>query len=781
MFRFSIILLIIISINYGQNRIGEWKSYTSPLHIKSLVEYEDKIICATGGGLLVYDSQTNTFDTKTTIDDLLGTNLSAIAVDQFDNIWIGGDSPRGFVQFYDLNNARSLDEFDYEITEIVDFALSDSLGYAIYKQNQDFGLIEYSLKNEIFFHRDLYPNWLPGVNNVSGIKIHGELVFVSTDLGLVVGDLKSDPRTWGKPFQELIGNITAIALSGDRLLCVIDKKVYSLNIVTNATQLIADFLPIALNGIVELNGEYWGFDSNTLLVFDNISIKSTITNSTAVFTKIITTNGGEIILGTSSGLAKVATDAYTIHFQRPNAPHSNQFTAVEVLSDGRVVAASTSGLAILDQKGWRNIIINSDSVVVSDEYDYSKFVADSIPVDFGVFVSDLEQGPDGLLYCAVHGTYPPPRRNGGGIIVIDIDNPAEYALIDTSIIDYFLDDYMVISDLAWDRFDNLWVADAFATTKKTPIHVRSAEGEWLSYSADQANGALSLTPSSIAVDAWGRIWVAAFQDDAINEGYPNGGLAMLNYNGDASSPESFNWIDISFSQSRTIWSLAMTPENRLYILTPVGLTYYDLQFTNDNPVAFSSSRIFFPNISFGSNAKVKLDAQGNAWVTSTTDGIHVLLNNSTFWPDDDPNLDIESIVEESSPLLSNVVRDVSFNASQGIVYIATNRGINSFKIPFAGSRDSYSDLKIFPSPFHIPSIKPLIIDGLIHNSSVQILTVTGEVIEHIKSSTLGQHGYQVEWNGRDSNGKWVGSGVYLIAVYVPDGKNDFGKVTVIKH
>ncbi|MFC1550338.1 hypothetical protein ACFL46_03515 [Candidatus Neomarinimicrobiota bacterium] len=781
MMRFSIILLTIIGVNYGQTRIGDWKSYTSPLHVKSLIEHEDKIICATGGGLLVYDSQTHFFDTKTTIDDLLGTNLSAIAVDQFDNIWVGGDSPRGFVQFYDLNNSRSIDEFDYEITEIIEFALSDSLGYAIYKQNQDFGLIEYSLQEGIFFHRDLYPNWMPGVNNVSGIKIHGKSVFVGTDRGLVIGDLKSDPRTWGKPFQELEGNITAITLSGDRLVCVVDQNIYSLNTVTNSVQLIADFLPIVLNGIVELTGEYWGFNSNTLLAFDNVSVKSTITNSDNLFTKIITTNGGDILLGTSSGLARVDTDLYTLHYLRPNAPHSNQFTAIEVLSDGRVVAASTSGLAIFDQNGWRNIIFNTDSLIISIDYDYSQFAADSIPVDFGVFISDLEQGQDGLLYCAVHGTYPPPRRNGGGIIILDIDNPAEYALIDTSVLDYFLDDYMVISDLTWDRFGNLWVADAFATTKKNPIHVRNTEGEWNSFSADQANGALSLTPSSIAVDAWGRIWVAAFQDDAINEGYTNGGLAMLNYDGDPSSPATFNWRDISFNQSRTIWSLAMTPENRLYLLTPVGLTYYDLQFTNDNPVAFSSSRTFFPNISFGSNAKVKLDAQSNAWVTSTSGGIHVLLNNSTFWPDDDPNLAIESIVEENSPLLSNVVRDVSFDDSEGIVYIATNRGINSFKIPFADLRDNYSDLKIFPSPFHLPSTNPLIIDGLMPNSSVQILTVTGEVIKHIKSSSLGQHGYQVEWSGRDSNGQWVGSGVYLIAVYEPDGKNDFGKITVIKH
>ena len=55
------------------------------------------------------------------------------------------------------------------------------------------------------------------------------------------------------------------------------------------------------------------------------------------------------------------------------------------------------------------------------------FIADTIPYDFGGFISDIEEGPDGLIYLAIRGSYPQstnPNRTSGGVISIDIDNPA---------------------------------------------------------------------------------------------------------------------------------------------------------------------------------------------------------------------------------------------------------------------------------------------------------------------------------------------------------------------
>ncbi|MCK4904390.1 MAG: hypothetical protein KAS35_06825, partial [Candidatus Marinimicrobia bacterium] len=411
------------------------------------------------------------------------------------------------------------------------------------------------------------------------------------------------------------------------------------------------------------------------------------------------------------------------------------------------------------------------------DQDYNFFIADSIPVDFGASVSKLAQGPDGLLYCAIEGTY--PSHNGGGIIIIDIDNPANFTLIDTTYLDYFADEYLIIKDLEFDRDGNLWVADAFATTKHEPLHVRTINGIWNSFNASDASGAIGLTPSTVAVDSWKRVWVGSFQDSERNIGFSDGGLAMLSYSGNPAQPDDFQWYKINSNSvfpNKTVWSLAITQENRLYMLTPNGLTYFDLQFSNDDPIKYESPRYYFPNISFGPESEVRLDVHGNAWTVSGSDGIHVLLNNSTYWPDDRENLVVESINTDSYPLLSNNVSDIAFDDLKGIAYISTNRGINSFRIPFATSKKNYSELKIFPSPFHIPTDKPLIVDNLIDNSSLKVMTITGEVIRSLDSKDLGINGYQIQWDGKDEDGNWVGSGVYLLAVYTADGSREFGKV-----
>ena len=63
----------------------------------------------------------------------------------------------------------------------------------------------------------------------------------------------------------------------------------------------------------------------------------------------------------------------------------SNFSSIEVLDDGRLVCGSSRGLSIYDdKKGWRNIleIKISDSDTINQDYDYSKFIADSGSIRF---------------------------------------------------------------------------------------------------------------------------------------------------------------------------------------------------------------------------------------------------------------------------------------------------------------------------------------------------------------------------------------------------------------
>ena len=154
-------------------------------------------------------------------------------------------------------------------------------------------------------------------------------------------------------------------------------------------------------------------------------------------------------------------DTKVIDHEIPNSPLTNQISALTILNDGRLVAGSKLGISIKESWGWRNIM-EGDKINISSSFNPQRYAVDYLPINFGGFISDLEQGPDGLLYCAIRGTYPEPRRHGGGIVIIDIDNIENFTLIDTAYLDYYADEYMIVKDIEFDQLGVMWAANTLS-------------------------------------------------------------------------------------------------------------------------------------------------------------------------------------------------------------------------------------------------------------------------------------------------------------------------------
>lgn len=777
--RTYIFTLLLTTFVFSQARIGDWDSYTSTLNIHQVKQYGDYLIGATDGGLLIYDIINQTFSELDNIDGLIGTNLNCIDIDGLGYVWLGGGEPNGFTQIYDIINQVSIAEFNYEMTEIIDFALSDSIVYSIYRQNNDFGIQEFIFLDGEFIHKDLYPNWPQG-NRINQIEIFGTRVFIATEIGLYTGEIGSDPYNWEMVSPDFDNNIFGLQISDDDLYFFMGTQLIRVSLDDQSSTIVDEYSNSNFIQFVVHDDDIIYLNNNSIEI-KNITASQTIPVEKNSINSISIYDNNEIVFATVSGLALLKHDN-SIDYILPNSPHQNNLQAITLLNDGRLVVGNAEGLSIMESYGWRSILESDNKVIIQNNRDHNYFIADSIPVDFGVSISRMLQGPDDKLYCALEGTF--QSRNGSGILIIDVDNPSDYTLIDTTFLDFFSNEYMVIKDIGFDRENNLWVADAFASNKHESIHVRMQDNNWRSFNAENSDGSMGLTPSTLAIDAWQRIWIGSFQDSGMNIGFPNGGLSMYSYDGSPIGPDDEKWYRINLTNTdvnATIWSLAVSEENRLYILTPTGLTFVDLQFADDDPIKYENPRYYFPNISFGQESEVRLDARGNAWVISESDGIHVLLNNSTFWPDENRSIEVESINTDNYPLLSDNVSDVTFDNENGMAYFTSMNGINSFRIPFAESKKNYANIRAFPSPYHVPNENPLIIDNLKDKSSIKIMTISGKVIRSLETADLGIHGYQIEWDGRDENGDWVYSGVYLLSVYNEDGSNEFSKIAVIRH
>ena len=496
--------------------------------------------------------------------------------------------------------------------------------------------------NKNWEYRDNFKNFPDNLGSINSISSSNSSLLIGEDSGIFKGQLNNnlkDPNNWLLLNDEINFQITSLKTKGDTILFSSQTKLYKYLINENIFYEI-NFL----NDLINIKSFISDKDSLWILDNDKLYFKENNKNDLMVYQGLnlssIVLKVDKILIGSSNGLIFVDKTPYNEIFKNqrflPNSPAQSGFSAITILSDGRLVGGNSNGISIYSEKGWRNIleVKKNNSSVIQSNYDFSTFIADTIPYDFGGYISDIEEGPDGLIYFAIRGSYPQssnPERTSGGVIAIDIDNPNIVQVIDTTYLSYHStssnsNPYMVVLDIEFDNSDNLWIANPYCINGNQPIHVKSTEGLWKHYGSNETSTKISQSPVSIAFDNWGRIWYSAFQAEEANLGiYPNGGIFMLNYEGSPFNSTSFNWSKIQ--EQGTVWSLVIGKENRLYYLTPNGLNYFDLN-ENVNPIINENNYPYFPNVSFGQGAELKVDSHSNIWAHSPSQGIHILLELS---------------------------------------------------------------------------------------------------------------------------------------------------------
>jgi hypothetical protein len=130
-------------------------------------------------------------------------------------------------------------------------------------------------------------------------------------------------------------------------------------------------------------------------------------------------------------------------------------------------------------------------------------------------------------------------------------------------------------------------------------------------------------------------------------------------------------------------------------------------------------------------------------------------------------------------LLADVIRSIAIDENEGTVYVGTDAGLTSFDTPSIKPLDSFSELFVYPNPFLVENENGLLtIDGLIKDTQIKILNISGKLISEF-SSPGGRVAY---WDGKDIEGKLVNSGIYIIVAYDTEGSNvATSKVAVLRN
>ena len=130
---------------------------------------------------------------------------------------------------------------------------------------------------------------------------------------------------------------------------------------------------------------------------------------------------------------------------------------------------------------------------------------------------------------------------------------------------------------------------------------------------------------------------------------------------------------------------------------------------------------------------------------------------------------------------------VFVDSEQGKAYIGTSRGLSVYSGTFAEIRQDFSQIIGGPNPFILNGNADLFtIKNLMHNSTVKIFSLNGALVRELTSSgkyASGQRtldGSRAYWDGKDSRGVAVSSGIYLYSAYTLEGQSVSGKIAVVR-
>jgi flagellar hook assembly protein FlgD len=76
-------------------------------------------------------------------------------------------------------------------------------------------------------------------------------------------------------------------------------------------------------------------------------------------------------------------------------------------------------------------------------------------------------------------------------------------------------------------------------------------------------------------------------------------------------------------------------------------------------------------------------------------------------------------------------------------------------------KQDFDKILLYPNPFKLAKHSFVTIDGLVKNSTIKILSISGKLIKTI----ISPGGRLAFWDGKDENGKFVSSGIYILVAF----------------
>lgn len=758
-------ILIIVSVLpsffiNAQDFSALWEGHFSYLNIKDVVQGNNKVYAASENAVFTYDIEMLEVNKISTIHGLSGEFISTIHYSEaFEQLIIGYENGLIEIVFEQTDEILSVVDIIEKQTippdskRINHFNEYNGLVYI----STDYGISVYDLERLEFGDTFFIGNGGTQII-VSQTAVFGDDIFAAcmSNSGIRTATVTNTNLIDYQEWTQIVGgNFLGIETLEDKLYTTrLNNRIYEIN--NNILNELFTYAntPLDLkssnnNLVVTTNNTVFVYDSN----FNLLSSSSVGQNFNTEFTASVTTNEG-IYIGTKDfGVLRSTivnpSEYIEIH---PDGPLRNNTFSVQAGFNNVWATYGEYDLFYnpypLNRRGFSHLNIDEwINTPFEDALGAISLNAISInPFNENqVFISSFFSG---LL--EVNEDIPTVLYNESNSGLESLILPSNPNYVDIR-----------VSGTTFDRDGLLWSITSRIDRPLKSFNPNSGQWQSFDFTSLIPNGfADELGFSEIVIDANGTKWIGGYNFGVIGFNENEGNLKSIFNEDQANLPSPF------------VRALALDNRNQLWIGTIKGLRvlYNTSNFFTDDDVSTDAIIILEDGIpkelleqQFISD--IKVDGSNNKWIATIGAGLFYFSSNGQET--------IYHFTKDNSPLPSNNVNDVSIDNENGLVYIATDRGLLSFNSGSSLPQGDLTNAYVYPNPvrpnFNTVGDKIKIKD-ISENVNIKITDIEGNLVAEAESRRNLRHkGYNLEidggtayWNGKNLANNSVASGVYLI-------------------
>lgn len=761
-FYISVILCLSISV-FSQNTVNQWKIYTSFRDVRSIVIAGDNIWAASTGGLFSFNlSNVNDMKKYTSLDGLMSNELTAVSYTSNGRLWAGGFD--GSISVLNTNDNKWR-----LITDIANSNEPSKRVNAFYEYHNfmffstEFCIVKFSIPQFQFIDQP-YTRFgnLSSPTPVYDIFVINDTIWAATRNGIAYANINSNLpiasnwRTFTTQNSVLKTNLTnSVSYFDNKVFLGTDSGlVYFENGTLNSYTPIINGIPfedpvgkISVSGNIMYffaYNNYNDYRGNFRIIKvnqNNINNGEVIEYGTQANALKVNSNGDLFIGTTNNGVKLERNNSFQYIF--PNGPASNTFQDITIDLNGNLFAVSggvNAGIYRYNLTEWKNFSTESHPWMLGNDFRHiyaSKYSNTVWAGGFGIGMAKI---------------------SGDSITLYNNQNSCLFPL----------DGNFTLVEAIWeDNSGRLWLINR-AANNSLPIVRFSENGQCLAFPTPSNSSVTTLI--NMAIDNYNTKWITLPND------LPNQPRGIVYFNENI-SPQG---LIINAPQLGTDVSsvnhVVTEKTGEVWIATDNGIVIvrqpYQVVNNPGSIPAMEKMRLIEGGISTPLTENVQfiaVDELNNKWIGTLSNGLlYVSPDGSTLLARYNVN---------NSPLPTNKILSIAVSPITGVAYFGTEKGLVALKTIAVKPLEECDKIQCGPNPFVIPSDNKLKIDGLVAESKVKIMSISGTLVAEFDSPG----GRIAEWDGKDLNGNYVSSGIYIIAGFNKDAsKVCTGKVAVIR-